>query len=364
LPTSVRHIPLPIARDIPRGLFRVAVPLYPGAQPLSHFVASPVPEYPASPYLQTGVAEYRTAADVQTVTAWYSSAFSRCGWRAEGTMTTNASILSSGMTFVSTGNHDLTVEMTFGDTSSGGTYIAYAAEEITYPPRPAASYLHGPFHQVRIALRQGTLQNGQPVWHVVRVKLVDQPTIGQLVDDINAIKEHYTASVNCFGGLSRTGPAWLSFVRPNGSVVHAFESGPGVCGGLAVNGVRWLIDPGRVWNLIIRIVRQQQARPLSLPFLRTWRGPGLSPWFRLAGGTYDFSARYHPLGCAQDIALVGTNGYHVADIRNWAPHVPPFKGGATWAGWTLHLVSGTYRIEGRKIPWNCTWSVRLHRTAS
>jgi hypothetical protein len=61
-------------------------------------------------------------------------------------------------------------------------------------------------------------------------------------------------------------------------VIHAYESGRGVCNGLAVNGHRGLVDPGPVWNLIVRIVRQQQARPLSLPFLRTWRGPGLSPW--------------------------------------------------------------------------------------
>ncbi len=106
---------------------------------------------------------------------------------------------------------------------------------------------------------------------------------------------------------------------------------------------------------------QQEAKPLALPFLHSWHGPGLSPWFRLGQGAYDFSAWYRPLGCATDLALVGTNGYHVADITNVVPHLPPFKGGASWAGWTLHLVPGIYRVDGRKVSGNCNWSVRLER---
>ena len=58
----------------------------------------------------------------------------------------------------------------------------------------------------------------------------------------------------CSGGrLNPPGPAWLSFVRPNRSVVHAFETGPGDCGGLAVNGVRWLTDSGAVWNQVLAL---------------------------------------------------------------------------------------------------------------
>ncbi|HEX6510545.1 MAG TPA: hypothetical protein VF221_23195 [Chloroflexota bacterium] len=255
LPGSVRQPGVGGAPDIPRGVFTAAVPLYPGAQPLSHFVASAVPEYPASPYLQTGVAEFPTANGSQTVTPWYRSAFKSCGWRVNGTMTSSADVLNTGIRFVSTGNPNLTVEMTFGDTPTGGTYIAYAAEEITYPVRPARSYLRGPFRNMRISLRQAVMQRGQPVSHVSHANLHDGPTIARLVGAINAIKEFHTVSGLCLGGLGLTGPAWLSFVRPDGSVVHAFETGPGVCGGLAVNGARWLIDGGQVFNLIQRLVR-------------------------------------------------------------------------------------------------------------
>jgi hypothetical protein len=142
------------------------------------------------------------------------------------------------------------MEMTFGDTPTGGTYIAYGAEALTYPARPVGSYLHGPFRQVRITLGRAVLQRGQPVSHIVRRTLTSGPAIDRFVRDINAISEYHTVSGICSGGLSLVGPAWLSFVRPGGSVIHAFETGPGGCGGLAVNGFRWFIDRGSLWNLI------------------------------------------------------------------------------------------------------------------
>ncbi len=362
LPASMQHLPPGIARDIPRTPVSVSVPLYPGARSLAQFVASAIPEYPPDPYLQTGVAEYQTAGSVDIVQAWYRKAFVACGWRTAGSMTTNASALTSGITFASIDTPNLTMEMTFGDTPSGGAYIAYGAEELTYPPRPASSYLRGPFSAVHIALRRSMVQKGQLVSHIVRSTVIARPLITQLVQSINALTGYYTVSGNCRGGLRLVNPAWLSFVRRDGSVAYAYES-QGCGEGLSVNGVGWLMDDGRVWNLIGLVVKQQEAKPLPLPFLHTWHGPGLSAWFRLGQGTYDFSARYRPLGCATDLAVVGANGYHLAGITNAVPRLPHFKGGARWAGWTLHLVPGIYRIEGRKVSGNCNWSVRLERTA-
>jgi hypothetical protein len=255
LPASVRHGGLRVARDIPRRSFTVSVPLYLGVQALSRLVASPVPEYPATPYLQTAVAEYRTGAGTSTVTAWYRAAFAGCGWRVQGTSTTNARVLTSGITFVSNGNHDRSVEMTFGDAPSGGTYIGYAAEEITYPHRPVRSYLRGPFSAVHVALQKNPSPTGQPAPSIVHTVVVDRPAITHLIRAINAIKDYYTAPVTCAGGFSPVGPAWLSLIRPDGSVVHAYETGTGACGGLAVNHVRWLIDRGAVWRQIVALAK-------------------------------------------------------------------------------------------------------------
>jgi hypothetical protein len=251
-------MPLGVAPDIPRGPFRVTVPLYPGATSLTHTLGDLVPDYPLDPYLQMAVAEYRTSADRETVMHWYRSAFTGCGWRVTG-WRTNSNVLETGTDFTARGNPNLTVEMSFGDTSSGGTYIAYAVEDVTYPARPARSYLRGPLTRVAIALQHSSPQPGQRPW-VSHTAVVDRASITQFVGAINALDGYHTRPFVCTGGFTRTGPAWLTFLRPNGAVVHAFEEGPGECLGLAVNGVRWLIDRGRVWNLMLQDTRAAHGR--------------------------------------------------------------------------------------------------------
>jgi len=260
LPAEGKQVPPGVAPDIPHRTVTVSVPVYPGAQRTIRFVASPpLFGYPANPYLQTGMAEYQTSGSVHMVIAWYRRAFGDCGWRIQGSMTTSAGLASQDLGFQPDGNRYLTIYVSFGSTPEGGTYIGYAAEAITYPPRPAASYLHGPFSQVRIALDRGIIRPGHPVERIIHTVVLDRPTIARLVHAINAIRGYRTVMPMCLGGLSLTGPAWLTFVRPSGSVVHAYESGPGACLGLAVNGVRWLLDPGRVWNLITSVVPRTPA---------------------------------------------------------------------------------------------------------
>lgn len=252
---SPKNAALRPAWDAPRGTFTVSLPLYLGATPLSSWVASPYPEYPASPYLQTAGTEYQTADSTATVSRWFSSHFVGCGWHSNGHWGGNATAFTTGLTFVSKANPDLSVELSFGDAPSGGSYIGYGVEWIIYPPRPAASYLHGPFTQLRIALGRSVLQNGSFVQHVIHVTVRDRTAIGRLVSAINSVGGYHTVSGVCVGGgPSRIGPAWLSFMRRNGSTAHAYDAGLGIClGNLAVNGKRWLIDTGAVWTQILAL---------------------------------------------------------------------------------------------------------------
>jgi hypothetical protein len=239
------------ARDAPRGTFTVSLPLYPGATPLSPWVASPYPEYPGNAYLQTAGTEYQSLDATSKVSSWYSSHLRACGWHSSGTWSGNGSAFTGGLTFVSNAKPDLSIEMSFGGAPSGGTYIGYGVEWVIYPPRPAASYLRGPFTQVRVALGHNVLQNGNFVQHVVHTTVRDRAAIRRLVSAMNNARGYHTVAPTCVGGgPGRTGPAWLSFVRPNGSTAHAFDLGAGACLGLAVNGKRWLIDMGAVWKQI------------------------------------------------------------------------------------------------------------------
>lgn len=240
-----------IAPDIPRHGVSVSLPRYPGATPLMSFVATPFPQYPADPYLQTASAEYHSAENQATVTAWFERVLPTCGWYANGTWTGNGTKFTAGDFWVSARNSSLNVDVSFGSDSSGGTYIGYGVEAITLPARPARSYLHGPFTRLQIALQRSTSSAGQSAPHVIHVAVLDRPVIRQLVAAINRIKEYRAIAPVCFGAVRLTGPAWLSFVRADGTVVHAYEIGPGACGGLAVNGVRWLTDGGQVWKRIL-----------------------------------------------------------------------------------------------------------------
>jgi hypothetical protein len=248
------------ASDSPRGTFSVSLPEYPGLKPLKRFVATPYARTLADAYLQTAGAEYRSGDDVGTVSTWYRAVMPACGWRPGTYWSGYAPPLTSGHSYTSARDPSLSVLLSFGATSSGGSYVAYGVEWIILPARPASSYLHGQFTQIRIALSRGAFEGphgGRLVWHISRATITDRAAISRLVTAINGITKRRTVLLTCPGPQRLTGPAWISFVRPDGSVVHAFENGPagGCGGGLALNGVRWLADPGNVWNQIVRLSR-------------------------------------------------------------------------------------------------------------
>jgi hypothetical protein len=265
LPTSMRRFPVTIAPDIPRRRFSLRVPLYPGAQTLPKSVGTPVPEFPESSYLQTAVVEYGSSDDLQAVMNWYANAFRRCGWMPAGTGAGGSDVLQYFMTFYSRTNHNLQMELSFGGTASYRSVVAYAAEWITLPKRPAASYLHGPFTQVRIAYpidRTGNIFDDPPSTVAVEHMVIhDRGDIKRLVTAINSLTDIYQPR---FPGASViTAPnrldVRLSFIRANGSVVHAWTAGDG--GPLVVNGARPLADAGnrqaaRVWPVIEDLLPQ------------------------------------------------------------------------------------------------------------
>lgn len=248
------------APDSPRGTFSVSLPEYAGLKPLKRFVGTPYVSTPADAYLQTAGAEYRSGDDVGTVSAWYRAVMPACGWRPGTYWSGYAPPLTSGHSYTSARDPNLSVLVSFGAAPSGGSYVAYGVEWVILPARPASSYLHGPFTQLRIALNHGVFEGphrGRLVWRTSRVTITDRAAIGRLITAMDGIKKRRTVVLTCPGPQRLTGPAWISLIRSNGSVVHAFEDGPagGCGGGLAINGVRWLADPGTVWNQIVRLSR-------------------------------------------------------------------------------------------------------------
>lgn len=246
---------LRVAPNAPRGPFTISLPLYPGATPLAHDIASPFFDYPLDPYLQTASAEYHTPDSLGQVRSWVRRTFSASGWHGEGSFNGNASAFTSGISFIANSNPDLTVAVSFGEDASGGTYLGYGVEEIILPPRPPRSYLHGPFVQLRLAQSIYLHEQTKVEVRTIHTTVQARPIIRRLVQAINGIRGYRTVLGLCAGGgPGQGGPIWLTFVRANGSMVHAYESGPGACGGLAVDGVRWLTDRGAIWDLLHSLI--------------------------------------------------------------------------------------------------------------
>jgi hypothetical protein len=245
--------PVRVATDAPHGSFPVSLPVYPSAVRLSRLLDTP---YGASQgdalYMQTAAAEYQSADAAAAVLKWYESVMPSCGWR-QGAFwgTSSTSIFTSGHSFIAKANPNLVVLVSVGPNRSSGSYLALGAEEDILPLRPAASYLHGPFVQLRLALKRSSLQT--QIATVKHTTVTGHRAIARLVSAINSIQGRRSIRTFCPGPPRSTGPAWLSFVRANGSVAHAYESGSGWCGGLAVNGVGWMVDPGSVWTQILAL---------------------------------------------------------------------------------------------------------------
>jgi hypothetical protein len=207
-------------------------------------------------YIQTAAAEYRSADSPDTVLRWYGTVMPSCGWR-QGRFwgTSSASAFTNGHSFTSRANSNLVVLVSVGRNGTSGSYLALGVEQVILPPRPQSSYLRGPvdhpYVQVRIALKRGTFRNGQEVVTVTHRTVTGRPALARLVTVIDRIRSSRSVRTFCPGPLQLTGPAWLTFIRADGSRAHAFEMGPGMCGGLSVNGAGWMIDPGVVWRQIL-----------------------------------------------------------------------------------------------------------------
>lgn len=248
-----------IAPDAPVERLPVSLPVYPGAVRLKHLLDTP---YGATlsddAYIQTAAAEYGSSDAADTVLRWYQAVMPSCGWRQSQFWGTGSmSAFTSGHGFISLVNPDLVVLVSVGRNGSGGSYLALGAEQVVLPPRPKSSYLRGPsdrsYVRVHIALRRNSFHQGREIVTVTHVTVTEHRAIARLVTAIDHIQGSRSVRNFCPGPMQRVGPAWFTFIRTDGSRVHGFEMGPGVCGGLSVNGAGWMIDRGAVWKQILEL---------------------------------------------------------------------------------------------------------------
>lgn len=134
---------------------------------------------------------------------------------------------------------------------------APASAQPVFAPRPPGPYLHGPFASLHIALEYRNRENGGIRAWVVHVTVRDPAAIRRLVHAMNHARRVGFVLMPCpGGGVLRgviPGPAWLSFVRGDGHVVHAWQTSP--CGGYGVNSADWLEhSDALIWSMILSLV--------------------------------------------------------------------------------------------------------------
>jgi hypothetical protein len=239
------------AADMPTTRVIIHVPLYPGATPSTRDVNRPFLEYPATPYLQTAVAEYDVAAGEDRVEVWYQQRFLACGYgvSGSGTASQSGSEISFGYWFVSTYDPHQSVSIAFEPDGAGGTLIVYLAEAVVLPPRPADSYLPTDMTRVKVTFTYRDISGGLETIHRTLVKPWQ---LKRLVRAVNALTDVASGPRAC----AAEGPlATLVFTTRDGKRIRV-KNDP-ACWLVTVGTTRALDDePGTgVWATLIRILK-------------------------------------------------------------------------------------------------------------
>lgn len=211
------------------------------------------------------MAEYRVSENPDDVSNWYSDNLTACGWKQDGSWNSSAGVFTDGIVFIARANRHLQVQVGFGTAMNGDTLIGYGVLDETLPPRPIASYLHGPFSRVNIAYRLSPSAPSAQTAHIIHLSITDPATIHRLVRRINSLTD-ILAGFRSGPSGGGDGPAWLTFVRPDGRHIGVFDT----VLGLQVQHTRTLFDGNRVWPLISRLVKialqrhsVEQASPVN-----------------------------------------------------------------------------------------------------
>lgn len=240
--------------DIPPGPLIERFPLYPGAIPSSVIVPSSLIMGMPPGYRKVARAEFQVPAWYQAVSAWFRKAFAACGLYPEGTLPLqqHGGPAYAGLEFVSRdGLSQLT--LVFRPLSDQTTAVLYFARTLDLPPRPAASFLHGPFTRVKV--------NYQSVGAVAasnyryRFTITWPATITRLVAAINKPTRIWVP-VGAGGTVISVLLVHLSFVRRDGGARTVLVGGR--LDQIIVGHTRPLVDlKARVLKLVSRITRRR-----------------------------------------------------------------------------------------------------------
>lgn len=242
----------PPAHDIPPNPVIVHLPLYPGAVSST----TPIPNdtfqnFPAS-YRKLSIAEIAIPAGYAVVSDWYRGSLAACGYMVNATspVQQHGGPPFAALFFISRDGLR-TVSLTFRPVSRHLTLVRYLVQVLDLPPRPAASFLHGPFVRVDVLYHSQGVVPGSI--HDYRFTSNGQPTIARLVHSVNHLGRIAVSGLGSGGVVLFSETIVLSFVRNEGGIRRVTVGG--VLHQVVVGRSRPLVDTNdQVLRLADRIV--------------------------------------------------------------------------------------------------------------
>jgi hypothetical protein len=190
-------------------------PLYPGSVPSS--VSVPPDALMGLPpaYRKVAQAEFQVPAGYQSLAAWFQRALEACGLGVESVvpLQQHGGPPYAGLNLVSRDGLSR-LSLVFRPLSAQSTAVLYVAQTLDLPPRPASTYLRGPFVRVDVTVHMYNVNQARD--HFWRFTITWPATIARLVRSINSPTQVYPGLLGGGGAVIASEKATLSFVRQDG----------------------------------------------------------------------------------------------------------------------------------------------------
>jgi hypothetical protein len=162
-------------------------------------------------YRKVASETFAVPAPYTRVSSWYRAMLRACGMPVESTgplqhgFASLSAVSLDGLRYLSLTIHPVSPHL---------TEVRYVVQVLSLPPRPAASYLHGPFVRAVVVYRSvGVVAASN---HVYRFTITWPATIARLSAAINRPTRIFVPDMGGGGAVVFTERAVLSFMRADG----------------------------------------------------------------------------------------------------------------------------------------------------
>lgn len=245
----------PPAHDIPAAPLAVHLPLIAGATASElPFVATPGAVILPPAYRKIATAEFRVPISLRDAYNWYRQSLRSCGFAVYGTTVfVPGHPIAFPLLEAQSHNGLIWPTVQFHALDPRVTLIRYIVQAFDLPPRPAGSYLRGPFVRASVLYDLHTVDPGGN--RTDRFQITWPATIARLEQRVNSLRQISTAFSLGGGAQVSSIRVRIGFQRRDGGTRYVTIA---PTGDVAVGKTRWLADTNDVvMKLVSRLVQRR-----------------------------------------------------------------------------------------------------------